>query len=67
MRENRPYGSEGGGAELNRLSLPLSFHVKREEAGFRTERAQASSDRRSPPPKQIKRSEAVMGRRAERR
>ena len=23
MRENRPYGSEGGGAELNRLSLPL--------------------------------------------
>jgi hypothetical protein len=25
MRENRPYGSEGGGAELNRLSLPLSF------------------------------------------
>ena len=24
MRENRPYGSEGGGAELNRLSLPLS-------------------------------------------
>ena len=25
MRENRPYGSEGGGAELNRLSLPLSL------------------------------------------
>jgi hypothetical protein len=25
MRENRPYGSEGGGAELNRPSLPLSF------------------------------------------
>src|SRR5260370_1118723 len=24
MRENRPYGSEGGGAELNRSSLPLS-------------------------------------------
>ena len=24
MRENRLYGSEGGGAELNRLSLPLS-------------------------------------------
>ena len=25
MRENRPYGSEGGAAELNRPSLPLSF------------------------------------------
>jgi hypothetical protein len=24
MRENRLSGSEGGGAELNRLSLPLS-------------------------------------------
>jgi hypothetical protein len=24
MRENRTYGSEGGGAELNRLPLPLS-------------------------------------------
>ncbi len=24
MRENRLYGSEGGGAETNRLSLPLS-------------------------------------------
>jgi len=24
MRENRPSGSEGGGAETNRLSLPLS-------------------------------------------
>ena len=24
MRENRPSGSEGGGAELNRPSLPLS-------------------------------------------
>jgi hypothetical protein len=24
MRENRSYGSEGGGAELNRPSLPLS-------------------------------------------
>jgi len=23
MRENRPYGSEGGGTELNRSSLPL--------------------------------------------
>ena len=31
MRENRPYGSEGGGAEFNRLSLPLSLsflHVR---------------------------------------
>jgi hypothetical protein len=31
MRENRTSGSEGGGAELNRLSLPLScsygFHA----------------------------------------
>jgi hypothetical protein len=25
MREIRPSGSEGGGAELNRLSLPLSL------------------------------------------
>ena len=25
MRENRPYGSEGGAAELNRPSLPLSL------------------------------------------
>ncbi len=25
MRENRSYGSEGGGAELNRPSLPLSI------------------------------------------
>jgi hypothetical protein len=24
MRETRPSGSEGGGGELNRLSLPLS-------------------------------------------
>lgn len=24
MRENRPYGSEGGGIELNRSFLPLS-------------------------------------------
>jgi hypothetical protein len=24
MRENRPYGSEGGGTELNRSLLPLS-------------------------------------------
>ena len=25
MRENRTYGSEGGGIELNRSSLPLSL------------------------------------------
>ena len=25
MRENRPYGSEGGGIEINRSSLPLSL------------------------------------------
>jgi len=24
MRENRPYGSEGGGPQLNAASLPLS-------------------------------------------
>ena len=28
MRETRPSGSEGGGAELNRLSLPLSFFME---------------------------------------
>jgi hypothetical protein len=27
MRENRSYGSEGGAAELNRPSLPLSMRV----------------------------------------
>ena len=27
MRENRPYGSEGGGIEINRFSLPLSLGV----------------------------------------
>ena len=26
MRENRLYGSEGGGIELNRSSLPLYWH-----------------------------------------
>jgi len=26
MRENRTYGSEGGAAELNRPSLPLSVN-----------------------------------------
>ncbi len=25
MRENRPYGSEGGGLQLNAASLPLSL------------------------------------------
>ena len=25
MRENRPYGSEGGGTEFNRSFLPLSL------------------------------------------
>ena len=29
MREIRPYGSEGGGAEANRLSLPLSSSTLR--------------------------------------
>jgi hypothetical protein len=28
MRENRLYGSEGGGIELNRSSLPLCAPVK---------------------------------------
>ena len=27
MRENRPYGSEGGGAEFNQPSLPLSLET----------------------------------------
>jgi hypothetical protein len=27
MRENRLSGSEGGGIELNRFSLPLSRHM----------------------------------------
>jgi hypothetical protein len=29
MRENRPYGSEGGAVELNRPSLPLSINDRR--------------------------------------
>ncbi len=29
MRENRTYGSEGGGIELNRASLPLSTGAPR--------------------------------------
>jgi hypothetical protein len=29
MREIRPSGSEGGGAELNRSSLPLSIQIPR--------------------------------------
>ena len=28
MRENRPYGSEGGAAETNRPSLPLSMESR---------------------------------------
>ena len=31
MRENRLYGSEGGGTELNRFSLPLSGLFLRRE------------------------------------
>ncbi len=33
MRENRTYGSEGGGIELNRSSLPLSMEYQIPEAG----------------------------------
>ncbi len=33
MRENRPYGSEGGAAELNRPSLPLSICSTYSNAG----------------------------------
>ena len=29
MRENRPYGSEGGGTEANRSFLPLSKYLDR--------------------------------------
>jgi hypothetical protein len=28
MRENRLYGLEGGGPQLNAVSLPLSFHYE---------------------------------------
>ena len=38
MRENRPYGSEGGGAELNRLSLPLSKRPSRRPPRTKPER-----------------------------
>ena len=31
MRENRPYGSEGGGKEFIRFSLPLSLVPKEAE------------------------------------
>ncbi len=34
MRENRPSGSEGGGTELNRSSLPLS-QIEKPVALFR--------------------------------
>ena len=39
MRENRPSGSEGGGAEINRLSLPLSVRgsLRDRERAFGTE------------------------------
>jgi hypothetical protein len=33
MRETRPSGSEGGGTEINRSSLPLSAGVNQEN-GF---------------------------------
>jgi hypothetical protein len=35
MRENRLYGSEGGGTELNRSSLPLS-KKQRSAIGLKT-------------------------------
>jgi hypothetical protein len=35
MRENRTSGSEGGGAELNRLSLPLSISSQPRSVGTR--------------------------------
>lgn len=38
MRENRTYGSEGGGAELNRLSLPLSIRPAATSGGMLCER-----------------------------
>jgi hypothetical protein len=34
MRENRMYGSEGGGTELNQFSLPLSWASHLNEDGF---------------------------------
>ena len=33
MRENRSYGSEGGGTELNQSSLPLSLERRCQSAG----------------------------------
>jgi hypothetical protein len=38
MRENRPYGSEGGEAELNRPSLPLSLLAARRPGVVRASR-----------------------------
>ena len=35
MRENRPYGSEGGGAEFNRSFLPLSLDLSRKKTNLR--------------------------------
>ncbi len=34
MREIRPSGSEGGGFEFNRFSLPLSSHAKARASAF---------------------------------
>jgi hypothetical protein len=47
MRENRTYGSEGGAAELNRSSLPLSDPTPRKsepQRAQRAQRAQSNSD-----------------------
>jgi len=46
MRENRPYGSEGGGAELNRLSPPLSVGKMHRATLLRAAGAEATHARR---------------------
>jgi len=54
MRENRQYGSEGGGAELNRFSLPLSRYQLAGSHGQRLRnfeiRVTSLRRRPSPPP-----------------
>jgi len=47
MRENRPSGSEGGGVEANRLSLPLS--PNRASGGIRPQRRAVARLRAIPP------------------
>jgi hypothetical protein len=43
MRENRLYGSEGGGPQTNAASLPLSLDASRR--GYRVSRVSARTSR----------------------